>query len=236
MNMEALDCLKCGGTLEITPDIEILKCPYCGMNHFVERSQDTVKLVQIARDVDALKDNVDIIKNGLRAIEEIKKLPPRRILLEANLKGASRSYFSKGVARALPIAFVLFFLGVIALSALGFNEGILICWVPVVVLIGLVIAAAYNKKMRKGTQVDRDAVSAQLAELAAKETELEDQIRRYKEWAGHDTEDDSEILTLIRQGRRIEAIKRVRAESNVGLEEAMQIVEMLADEHGIGTS
>ena len=39
--------------------------------------------------------------------------------------------------------------------------------------------------------------------------------------------DDAEILTLVRKGRKIEAIKRLRDQRNIGLREAKDAVEAL---------
>jgi hypothetical protein len=44
---------------------------------------------------------------------------------------------------------------------------------------------------------------------------------------------DEQILSLLRQGRKIEAIKVYRAATNCGLKEAKDAVEALAAQHGI---
>lgn len=44
---------------------------------------------------------------------------------------------------------------------------------------------------------------------------------------------DQQVLELMRQGQKIEAIKVYRAEANVGLKEAKDFVEALATRHGI---
>ena len=35
MEKIVLDCQKCGGALEITEDLELFKCQYCGMPYMV---------------------------------------------------------------------------------------------------------------------------------------------------------------------------------------------------------
>src|SRR5690242_12479749 len=44
---------------------------------------------------------------------------------------------------------------------------------------------------------------------------------------------EERLLGLLRQGQKIEAIKVCRAETNVGLKEAKDFVELLATRHGI---
>lgn len=45
---------------------------------------------------------------------------------------------------------------------------------------------------------------------------------------GHDAPiDDAEILSLVRQGHKLEAIKRLRDQRNIGLREAKDAVEAL---------
>ena len=42
-----------------------------------------------------------------------------------------------------------------------------------------------------------------------------------------------QVLNLMRQGQKIEAIKLYRTETNLGLKEAKDAVEMLAMQHGV---
>jgi large subunit ribosomal protein L7/L12 len=51
--------------------------------------------------------------------------------------------------------------------------------------------------------------------------------------AGTDRDFEDELVALLQQGQKIQAIKRYRERTGVGLKEAKDAVEALADRHGI---
>lgn len=74
MNKIILDCSKCGGALDITDDMELFKCPYCGVPYMVERSEGSVRIVKLEQRVDKL----EVEQRGLRAKIELDELLAKR--------------------------------------------------------------------------------------------------------------------------------------------------------------
>lgn len=73
MSKIVLDCQKCGGTLEVTDDMELFKCEYCGMPYLVERSTDGFRIVRLEKRVSAVeagqsKLRLDVLESDLRRL------------------------------------------------------------------------------------------------------------------------------------------------------------------------
>ena len=56
MEKIVLDCQKCGGTLEITPEIEIFKCKYCDTPYLVKRNAGSIQITK-------LEERIEIVEN-----------------------------------------------------------------------------------------------------------------------------------------------------------------------------
>ena len=56
MDKLALDCSKCGGALEITPDMDMFKCPFCGVPYMVERKDGTTRVIRLEQRVSVLEE------------------------------------------------------------------------------------------------------------------------------------------------------------------------------------
>src|SRR5690349_6930294 len=65
-NPIVLQCSKCGGRLDITPDMEMFACGYCGTPQIVRRVGNTISLKQIGEDVAGVKAATDRIATELR--------------------------------------------------------------------------------------------------------------------------------------------------------------------------
>ena len=66
MERIALDCIKCGGSLEILPNSKYLTCQYCGMKHLVKWEGDVVTLLRIEEKVEVMSS--DIAKMKLKEV------------------------------------------------------------------------------------------------------------------------------------------------------------------------
>jgi len=79
MDKLALDCSKCGGALEITPDMEVFKCPFCGVPYMVEREEGTVRVIRLEQRVRVLEEKQSTTD---KAVSEISA---RQELLDTDL-------------------------------------------------------------------------------------------------------------------------------------------------------
>ena len=73
-----LTCPSCGGTLEVTSEIERFVCQYCGKMHIIKRSGGTIfldGLAQVMTGVDRTGSELAIV----RLKEEISALENRRV-------------------------------------------------------------------------------------------------------------------------------------------------------------
>lgn len=77
MEKIVLDCLKCGAPLEITQDMELFRCPYCGMNHLVERVNNFSQLIPLERRVEHLESEQARFQDTL-TLKEIEQLDQKK--------------------------------------------------------------------------------------------------------------------------------------------------------------
>lgn len=54
-----LSCPKCGGQLEITPDMDRFACKYCGNEHLVRRSEGRVSLAPVVEGIKRVEEKFD---------------------------------------------------------------------------------------------------------------------------------------------------------------------------------
>jgi len=57
MDKIVLDCQKCGGALEITGDVELFKCQYCGTPYLVKRSDGSVRVSRLEERVSQVEED-----------------------------------------------------------------------------------------------------------------------------------------------------------------------------------
>jgi hypothetical protein len=107
----SLDCTKCGGPLEVTEDIEMFKCPFCGTPFLVERSAGSVTIRELTERVDSLEVGQREVRLGLAAVEELKQIPQQRTRLEQEGRR-----LAAGIGRVKGVAF---FLGLLVAVAVG---------------------------------------------------------------------------------------------------------------------
>lgn len=56
MSRIVLDCNKCGGALEVTEDMEMFRCQYCGTPYLVERKDGATRIIQLEQRVSQLEE------------------------------------------------------------------------------------------------------------------------------------------------------------------------------------
>jgi DNA-directed RNA polymerase subunit RPC12/RpoP len=115
MDKIVLDCSKCGGVLEITQDIEIFKCQYCGTPYMVERSEGTVRIIKLEQRVEKIeaeqsKIRVEVMeKEFLQIIDEIEqvRLDEKHYLKNSNRLFDNITDFAQGINKLYQKAFEL---------------------------------------------------------------------------------------------------------------------------------
>lgn len=112
----SLTCPKCGGKLEVTPDIDRFACGHCGTEHIVQRQGGTVSLAPVVQQLERIGAGTD------RAAAELAlpRLLNEEAQLQANLDRllAAESSEKSAKANKLPYAILMFLL-----------SGSLACWV-----------------------------------------------------------------------------------------------------------
>jgi len=77
----SLTCPSCGGSLQITPDIERFACAHCGREHVVRRAPGVVSLAPVVGAIDRVRAGVDRAASELaipRIQREISELEAHR--------------------------------------------------------------------------------------------------------------------------------------------------------------
>lgn len=122
MRKIALDCGKCGGALEVTEDMEMFKCPYCGTPYMVERSEGTVKIVKLERRVEQLEVEQRQIRSSVASIE-LKELLAERKELEEQFKQeglkSRDGYWAGGAFAGVLVTIVLVLIDIQVFGGVG---------------------------------------------------------------------------------------------------------------------
>lgn len=63
-----LSCPKCGGRLQITPDIERFACQYCGYEHIVRRSGGMVSLEPVVHMMGQINNSIGMVGAGVNRL------------------------------------------------------------------------------------------------------------------------------------------------------------------------
>lgn len=97
LGMIAMGCVNCGAKLEITPDIDVFACGYCGSEQRVERKGGIVALRKIESAIEAVQRGTDKTAAELaipRLKRELAELDARQTecLVEALRRIASQRY------------------------------------------------------------------------------------------------------------------------------------------------
>lgn len=80
-----LACPKCGGQLEVTPDMDRFSCKYCGNEHIVKRNGSNVSLTPVVEGIKRVEQKFDHVLSGsdrLAAEQTIQRLKNEIIDLE----------------------------------------------------------------------------------------------------------------------------------------------------------
>lgn len=86
-----LTCPKCGGKLEITPDIERFACAHCGNEHLVRRGIGVITLAPVVESMDGLRRATDRTASEMairRVKEELEAMESAKAEIEARLAQA----------------------------------------------------------------------------------------------------------------------------------------------------
>ncbi|MBI5759325.1 MAG: ribosomal protein L7/L12 [Planctomycetales bacterium] len=101
---------------------------------------------------------------------------------------------------------------------------------------GAVVEGQVRQLLADGRKIEairiyREATKVGLAEAKYAVEELERNAST--DVSKHDDDSDEDLLQLLREGEKIEAIKRHRGRTGAGLKESKDYVEALAARHGI---
>ena len=161
-----LNCSQCGGRLEVTEDIELFKCEYCGMPYMVERSGGTVQIIELRQRLGALEE-------GVSALSEIDSIVAQREQLEAEL--------SSGGVPALPLAILGFVCFIVPMAFLESSDVIHTeVLMPLIFVGALVGAFVWMWRSIQGTARKKQALEAikkREAKLLAKISQISKQTQ-----------------------------------------------------------
>ncbi|MDO8970811.1 MAG: zinc ribbon domain-containing protein, partial [Saprospiraceae bacterium] len=90
-----LACPKCGGQLEITPDMDRFACKYCGNEHLVRRSGSNISLAPVVEGIKRVEEKFDhalIGADRMAAEQTIQRLKNELPGLEKELQQKQSAY------------------------------------------------------------------------------------------------------------------------------------------------
>ena len=89
MRTISLKCTGCGASLDITPDLQVFSCGYCGARQLVRRSGGTVSLKSVEEAVSRVQHGTDRTAAELA----VRRLREELTATDAALKQARNDYF-----------------------------------------------------------------------------------------------------------------------------------------------
>jgi DNA-directed RNA polymerase subunit RPC12/RpoP len=113
-----LTCPKCGGKLQITPDLDRFACAHCGNEHLVKRAQGVVALQPLTESLGGLRRATDRTASEMalrRLADELADLKEARARAERRIEECQQALRDRDRARreliksavTLPLAFFL---------------------------------------------------------------------------------------------------------------------------------
>lgn len=153
----SLTCPKCGGKLQVTKDIEMFACGYCGTEHIVKRGNGIITLKPVLDSIQKVQQGVDKTSSELaiaRLTEEVQDIEGQI----AKMQALDSGQLTFSILKGLGIGFI-FMLIVIAIGAkvLNTEEGIMsIAVIPILVFPLLMLAYdAYKISEQRSVEIDK---------------------------------------------------------------------------------
>lgn len=198
MEKMLLICQQCGGTLEITEDIELFKCKFCDTPYLVKREGGAVHVQRLEKRVEKLEVAQTQMRGSVAAMELEKLLKDRQTFMfewknpsedwtkSAGLRGRAplrNKYLARPRLKELLATMALLPLGVIMLSGLisGSSSssaeffGTVLCGLPFLVCLVYVV-----RQNQLRTIPAKEEYARRIAEFNQRETELRAQIEEGK--------------------------------------------------------
>jgi len=142
----SLTCPSCGGSLQITPDINRFACAHCGREHIVRRAPGIVSLTPVVGAIDRVREGVDRAAAELsipRLEREISEIEAYRQIIVAQ---------NRSEVKQVPVGCLLF----VVIGALGFALGQdspqLFIAVLLITLVGALLVDRQNKNSMRETR------------------------------------------------------------------------------------
>jgi DNA-directed RNA polymerase subunit RPC12/RpoP len=92
-----LNCSQCGGTLEVTDEMDLFKCQYCDMPYMVKRSDGSVQIVQLEQRVAKIeREQENLRRNAIESewrelTKEREVIVGKRRAQSGNIRKPARS-------------------------------------------------------------------------------------------------------------------------------------------------
>lgn len=104
MNIVSLSCTSCGAPLNVSPESEQLRCPYCNAVLIIERSEGQVAFKlgeQVSRSIEHSSDTTQTELKRLQLIQEVSMLQMQLSTLEAEIRSLQRQAPNKQINQQL---------------------------------------------------------------------------------------------------------------------------------------
>ena len=206
-----LACPKCGGQLEITPDMDRFACKYCGNEHLVRRSGGNVSLSPVVEGIKRVEDKFDralIGADRMAAEQTIQRLKNELPAFERDFQEKQAIYATLQKQRIpkpsksmipLGIVLILGFFGIGILSGLSYQSRnyeladflkVIAIISPFVGVLFVIIGAVRNRKSRAMEYQSGHLAKLENAriEMDSARTRLEDQKKRLEDLHRYTTE------------------------------------------------
>lgn len=163
--MVAIGCASCGASLEITPDLDVFACGYCGSQQRVERKGGTVALRKVESAIKAVQRGTDKTAAELAIPRLERELVELEAIRQNRLRAAAEGRASQERGRLI-LSLVVFGVALFVWSAISehtpnfpgkpFVAALLVFGVPIFV---------YLKVKMSGDQIEQ--INREFEERAA---------------------------------------------------------------------
>lgn len=104
MNIVKLTCTSCGAPIDISPDVDQVKCPYCGAGLYVQRSEGQVALKMGQQVSNSINQSTEITQTELKRLQlgqEASLLQMQLSTLQAEIRALERQIPTKQIKQQL---------------------------------------------------------------------------------------------------------------------------------------